>query len=408
MARGRPAATVSSTPHASATRCAASTASPQVAGASGAPPARASRARRRAAPRRGAAAAGAGPRPPRARRRSVDGRRPDAAVRPSATAASGRNTRPVSKSARLSVPRPRLRRATPKSPGSSVVRSSGSSSDSGLARRNARRRASSAGSPIWSCTSGDRNGYALHLDVPGAGQGQPDPAAQPLLQREPGADRRGRQLGRDVLVPVQSGDLLDEVGGDRQVRPPRGRESPSSSCVPRALVDGASHRPSRWRTTSSSLKGIPTSAPTCAAVEVDHRFRRRDGADDGASRHPHGAAELARAASPPARRPPPAARCRRLGRTVGTPRSAACGVGRCGRCAAGSKCAASMHDVGAGGVDLGGRAAHHPGDADRAGVVGDQQVVGVERRGRRRRASAASHRPRRGAPRSAPVSRLRS
>ena len=40
-----------------------------------------------------------------------------------------------------------------------------------------------------------------------------------------------------------------------------------------------------------------------------------------------------------------------------------------------------QHDVGGGAVDLGGGAAHHAGDADRAGVVDDQQIVGVQRPG---------------------------
>ena len=37
------------------------------------------------------------------------------------------------------------------------------------------------------------------------------------------------------------------------------------------------------------------------------------------------------------------------------------------------------HDVGGHRADLGRRAAHHSGERDRAGVVGDDQVVGVER-----------------------------
>ena len=38
-----------------------------------------------------------------------------------------------------------------------------------------------------------------------------------------------------------------------------------------------------------------------------------------------------------------------------------------------------QHDGGGVGADLGGRAAHHAGERDRAGVVGDHQVVGIER-----------------------------
>ena len=70
----------------------------------------------------------------------------------------GRKTRPISNSAVSAKPRPTFRARTRNSPGSSVVRSSGSSSLSGLAITTAGRRMSSGGSPSRSASARAANG----------------------------------------------------------------------------------------------------------------------------------------------------------------------------------------------------------------------------------------------------------
>ena len=78
-------------------------------------------------------------------------------------------------------------RRMPSSGPSSVVRSSGSSSDSGLASRTAGRRGSSAGRPSWSASSGDDERVREHLDVPPLGQ---RPGRRPGGAAAAGSDRR--------------------------------------------------------------------------------------------------------------------------------------------------------------------------------------------------------------------------
>ena len=137
---------------------AASTASAQSAGAARAPPA-GRLARRRRARRRRAAAGAAGA--ASAASDLLVGRPPVDAERRRGATGSGRpgTTRPDLEQREVALARGRRCAAAPPSrPGSSVVRSSGSSSESGLASRDASRRGSSAGRPSASSRRSPTNG----------------------------------------------------------------------------------------------------------------------------------------------------------------------------------------------------------------------------------------------------------
>ena len=198
------------------------------------PTSRGSRAHRRGRAR-------AGPAGPARRPRARPARRPTAAGRPRGCGAvgsvsPGRVTRPSSKIARSRLPRLRLRRSTGSRVASSEVRSSGCSSDSGLASRSARRRGSSAGSRKASWTSGADERVAQHLDAAAVGQ-RPGHRAPPALGRgQPPTGRRHRQHGRDPVVALEPGDLLDQVDSQPQVRPPaRRRRRSGRDAAARAL-----------------------------------------------------------------------------------------------------------------------------------------------------------------------------
>ena len=199
-----------------------------------APPAGQLAVRRRARPRRGAAGRAAPRRAPRPRRRSAAGR-PAAAAR----AGSGSGARPEdrrrSRRAPTSwLPRPTLRRSACSRPGSSVVRSSGSSSESGLAsrmtlrgarRRRAARSASRSASPT--------NGIGRRLDVARA-----RPARCRSRRRSRCASVRPRPAGAagsaagHGVVADQPDDLLDEVGRVGEVGPPGRRRHEPRAGVP--------------------------------------------------------------------------------------------------------------------------------------------------------------------------------
>ena len=131
-----------------------------------------------------------------------------------------RKTGPVSNSAISVSPRPTLRATAANSPGNSDVRRNGSSSDTGLAMRTDGRRGSSG---VEQQAVGD--GFVDErrredLDVPGIGEGAADLPAEPLRPGETTAGRRGRHQGRQRGIALEPDDLLDQVGGDPQVRPP--------------------------------------------------------------------------------------------------------------------------------------------------------------------------------------------
>ena len=157
-------------------------------------------------------------------------------------------TTPASNSATSVVPRPTLRRSASSRPGSSVVRSTGSSSDSGLASR------TPGGGIVGGQTErrrgrrGRRTGRCSTSTKPALGQ-----RARPTRRREPLAARSvptagGRRGSTDGIgvVAAQPGDLLDEVaprstrsgrhvgGDDRRARPRRPRVDRAADLAPAA------------------------------------------------------------------------------------------------------------------------------------------------------------------------------
>ena len=122
---------------------------------------------------------------------------------------------PASNSARSRLPRPTLRSTVASSPGSSDVRSSGSSSEIGFTSRSACRRGSSAGSPNESCTDGgdERVRRAPRRTRPTRRRARRAVAGLPRGEAAPGRGRR--QHRRQRLVADQPHDLLDEVGRRR-------------------------------------------------------------------------------------------------------------------------------------------------------------------------------------------------
>ena len=145
---------------------------------------------------------------------------PAGSARPAARRAAAGTPGPVSNSATSANPRPTLRFSTRSRPGSSVVRSSGSSSRIGLTSRGARRRGSPAGSCSRSASAAEPNGLLMHLYVAGSGQRAADRAAQPLRGGEAAPGGRARHPHRDVLVALQPDDLLGQVVGVGEVGPP--------------------------------------------------------------------------------------------------------------------------------------------------------------------------------------------
>ena len=219
-----------------------------------------------------------------------------------------------------------------------MVRSAGSSSESGLAsgdRAAARRRPASR--PSWSKTCVADERVVQRLDVAGAGQRAADPAAQPLRLGQAAAGRRLRQRGGQVLVALQPDDLLGEVvgvaevgapgrhGDDQLVAARRRRSRPAGGGVPRSRGRSRCPRPGRGgRRASAMVRG------------ADGRDDLGDAGLGGAAREQHQQVDGALRGG----RARPAGRCR--ARSAGTPRRTACGGARCGRSETASKCAASM------------------------------------------------------------------
>ena len=242
------------------------------------------------------------------------------------------------------------------------------------------RRGSSAGSPNASHVGLPDERERQHLDVARLGQGDRHGAAAALRRGEPASGGRGGQLGRDR------------------------RRSPPAAAPPRR---GRRAGPGRDARTAGSRR--------------PGRARRRPPPARRRSRPGRGAGPWPRAGTrrpPPGRAgPAPSARARAAGAaptsvrpaaivpppcstSSAATRSAATG-GSCGSTARSNRRDASLgslcrraaraidggvevrrldqrrRSVGAG-PDLGGRPAHHAREADRAGVVGDEQVVGVE------------------------------
>ena len=197
----------------------------------------------------------AAPRPGRRSPRRWDGGR-RAAGRRRLARRSGRKTRPVSKSARSWLPRPSLRRSAPSRPGSSVVRSAGSSSESGLTSLTVRRRGvvRLEAELVEDGVADER--VVQRLDVTGAGQRAADAAVQPLAVGEPAAGGRLRQGRREVLVALQPDDLFGQVVRLGEVGPP-GRHGDDQLVLRRrrrSRPAGGGVRRSRGRTSTPATR----------------------------------------------------------------------------------------------------------------------------------------------------------
>ena len=218
-----------------------------------------------------------------------------------------------------------------------------------------------------------------HLDEARLGQCDRHRAAPPLPGREAPARRRGRQLRRDRGVALQPQHLFDEVGGLRQVRPPRRRrrDDLAAPVGARAEVDRAPHL-------------------TEATRRHARRVRHARHAVGQVQRHPHRHGRRGRPyVGTPARDRPTAELDQQRGDPLGRHRRQL-RIDRAlepARRLAGqlvTACAARDRrrvEVGrldddvdrlAARPDLRRRTAHHAREPDGARVVGDEEVVGIE------------------------------
>ena len=315
-----------------------------------------------------------------ARRRAARpaSRRPDGRSTPGSGAgvrSPPGNTAPCSNSARSRWPRERLRASVASRPGSSVVRSARLLLRQRVAHdddlRGAGRRRAGRARPA---PPSRRTGRTAPRRSPASASVRPTLRRRRCTSVSPRPGRRRRQHRRDVVVAGEPDDLLDQVGRVGQVGPPGRRRDRRAGCRSR-------RRRSRRRSRSSTTwaggvrhAGDPGRAwrrPAgcvgrgAAGVDVDHP------ADDpraavlgeqlgGPGERDHGHLRVDAALEP-------------LGRLAGQPVPAG-GAGDAG----GLPVRRLEQHVRRAVADLGRRAAHDGGQADRAGVVGDQQVVGRE------------------------------
>ena len=273
-------------------------------------------------------------------------------------------------------------------PGSSVVRSPGSSSDSGFRTTTT----GTAGVVVGQAQRVQRRRpderVGRRLDVARLGQRAADAAPAALHLGEAAAGRRRREHRRDVVVPGEPDDLLDQVGRVGQVGAPRRRRDGEGIA---ARVDVAADRAraarrpgprcrARRRPGRDGRRRAAMDRPRGAGVDVDHPADDRRAAvlgeqmgGPGQGDHGHLRVDAALEA---------------LGRLAGQP------VPARGARDAGRLPVRRLQQHGGGAVtDLGRGPAHDGGHADRPGLVGDQQVVGRELPRRCRRGWSAA-RPR--------------
>ena len=277
--------------------------------------------------------------------------------------------------------------------GSSVVRRSGSSSESGLRSRAVRRRGSSSGRPSASSADCRRTGR------PAPRRTRPRPA--PGRSRGGGAARRSAR-GRAARSAARRGSCRSRPAG----RPPRpGRPGRSG----RAASDGgvtSSRSPSGVTRSADRVEQLdhppagssrtPATRPGSAAGIAIGR-RRRPGVEVDPAADRRRAAVLGEQLRRARQRGRGHLAGRRRARTAWPPRSAAGAGGRCARPRWAPSAPPRAARRSSARADLGRRAAHDGGQPDRAGVVGDQQVVRGQRARRRRPGWSAARRPRPGA-----------
>ena len=219
-------------------------------------------------------------------------------------------------------------------------------------------------------TGGDE-GERQHLDEPGARQGCRECAPRPLPGGETAPTGGARDHGLDRLETHLAADLLDVVVGVAEVRPPGGRGADERVAD---LVDGHARVLQHRHDARRGKRG------------AQHLPRQRGRDDDGLPGC-HGTDDRL-GAGQPAAAPLDEERGDAVGRGVG-------GVlvdttleplGRLARQLVAPRGAGDGHGIERGAFDhhgrralvhLGGRPTHHPADADRPGVVGDQHVLRV-------------------------------
>ena len=208
------------------------------------------------------------------------------------------------------------------------------------------------------------------------GQRVGDHASYPLVVGQPTAPGRLGQHGRDLVVAAQAGDLLGEVGTVLQVGAPAGRQHQQVLALA-GVVDVAADLAQR---VDDVLPGVGQADQPGrqGGVEAD-RLARLAQVGVGDARVGHSPAELLQQVDGQLRggrgEVGVDAALVALG-GLGHQLVPARGPGHGGRV----EVRGLDQDVGRGGGDLGGGAAHDPGDGQRRlPAVGDQQVLGQQR-----------------------------
>ena len=250
-------------------------------------------------------------------------------------------------------------------PGSRERRSRAICGSSGLASRIA----GAPGANAFDRGRGDER-IGEHLGRPGGGERRGGAAPSALRAGEAAAGRSDRQHRRDAVVADDAGDLLDqgqlvgEVGAPARRGDGRDRRRPPTPSAPisSSVVD--------------DLLAAVYSTPMMAAGQVERQLDRQPVHRSVVERAERSAVPPASSTSRSTTRA--AATAERRGSTPRSiaPRRLARQLVAAGGARDRDRVEVRRLDqhVGGGVRDLGRRAAHDPGEADRAGVVGDQQV----------------------------------
>ena len=160
---------------------------------------------------------------------------------PYSTPGSGRNTVPVSNSARSVKPRATLRCATRSRPGTRLRRRNGACPSSGFASLTLGR-CVARGRAVQVVLLLGRERERGRLDVAGRGERVAHAAAALLRGGQTAARRRRREHRRDAVVPLDAGDLLGERPLVGEVGAPGRRRDDQ---LVAAVVDVAADEPQR-------------------------------------------------------------------------------------------------------------------------------------------------------------------
>ena len=212
---------------------------------------------------------------------------------------------------------------------SRFVRRNGCSSESGLTRRTARRRSSSAGRPSASSWSVADERVAEHLDQPGLGQRARDRATGALPRRQAGA-RPGRRAAIDGIASYPRRRATSSTRSTPTTRSGRHDGGVHRDRVGTGVADLAADRRAASRAPRRPCTARRRAAPAGRAASSNDGTGTRS-VDVGERGVGDAAAVLDEQRDRRARPPRAAAAGRHRARTAWPPRWAACAGARCAR-----------------------------------------------------------------------------